>query len=60
VYPPIIFFRFLQNKKSRLETDLEIMTYDHMDWIHLAEDRDKWWTLINMAINLWVPQKKGN
>jgi hypothetical protein len=26
-----------------------------MDWIDLAEDRDKWRALVNTVVNLWVP-----
>jgi hypothetical protein len=26
-----------------------------MDWIDLAEDRDRWWALENAAMNLRVP-----
>jgi hypothetical protein len=26
-----------------------------MDWIHLAQDRDKWWALLNTVINVQVP-----
>jgi len=26
-----------------------------MDWIDLAQDRDRWQTLVNMIMNLWVP-----
>jgi hypothetical protein len=26
-----------------------------MDWIDLAQDRDLWWALVNMLMNLWVP-----
>jgi hypothetical protein len=26
-----------------------------MDWIDLAQDRGKWWALVNMVINLPVP-----
>jgi len=26
-----------------------------MDWIHLAQDRDLLWDLVNTVINLWVP-----
>jgi hypothetical protein len=28
---------------------------DGMDWIKLAQDRDQWRALVNMAMNLWVP-----
>jgi hypothetical protein len=26
-----------------------------VDWMHLAEDRDQWWTLVNMVMNLLSP-----
>jgi len=26
-----------------------------MDWINLAEDRDRWWALVNAVMNLQVP-----
>jgi hypothetical protein len=26
-----------------------------VDWIDLAEDRDRWQTRVNSVINLWVP-----
>jgi hypothetical protein len=26
-----------------------------MDWISLAQDRDKWGALTNVIMNLWVP-----
>ena len=25
------------------------------DWIELAQDGDRWWTLVNAVMNLWVP-----
>jgi hypothetical protein len=25
-----------------------------VDWIHLAQDMDKWQTLVNTVLNLWV------
>ena len=26
-----------------------------IDWIHLAQDRDRWWTVVNAVMNLQVP-----
>jgi hypothetical protein len=26
-----------------------------VDWIHLAQDGDHWWALVNTVMNLWVP-----
>jgi hypothetical protein len=26
-----------------------------MDWIELAQDRDRWWELVKVVLNLQVP-----
>jgi hypothetical protein len=25
-----------------------------MDWIKLAQDRDRWWALVNVLMNFWA------
>jgi hypothetical protein len=35
--------------------DLREIGWDGMDWIELAQDRDKWRDLVNTVMNFWVP-----
>jgi hypothetical protein len=39
--------------------DLREIGWDGMDWIELAQDRDQWRALLNMIMNLQVPQNAG-
>ena len=29
------------------------------DWMELAQDRDRWWTLVRTVMSLWVPKMWG-
>jgi hypothetical protein len=31
------------------------ITYEGVDWIHQAQDRDRYWVLVNTVMNLRVP-----
>jgi hypothetical protein len=33
------------------------MEGEGVDWIHLAQDRGQRQALVNMIMNLWIPQK---
>jgi hypothetical protein len=35
--------------------DLREIGWDGVDWIELAQDRDKWRALVNTVMNLRVP-----
>jgi len=35
--------------------DLQEVGCEGVDWIDLAQDRDRWRELVNGVMNLWVP-----
>jgi hypothetical protein len=41
--------------EDNIKMDLQEVRYGGMDWIELAEDRDRWRTLMHAAMNLLVP-----
>jgi len=38
-----------------ISMDLREMVWEGVDWNHLAHDRDQWWVLVIMVVNLLVP-----
>jgi len=36
-------------------TDFQEVGCGYMDWIGLAQDRDRWRKLVSAVMNLWVP-----
>jgi hypothetical protein len=51
--------RLLGRPKCRFEDnikmDLREIRWRNVNWIDLAQERDKWWVLMNTVINLRVP-----
>jgi hypothetical protein len=35
--------------------DLQEVGWEGVDWIDMAQDRDRWRALVNAVMNLWVP-----
>jgi hypothetical protein len=51
--------RLIGRPRRRWEDDTRIdireMAREGVDWMHLAHVREKWWSLVNAVMNLWVP-----
>jgi hypothetical protein len=46
--------------EDNIKMDLREIGWECLDWMHLAQDRDQWRSLVNTVMNLRVPQKAGN
>jgi hypothetical protein len=44
---------------DNIKIDLREIGWDGIDWIALAQDRDKWRALVNTLMNLRVPYNAG-
>ena len=42
-------------RKDNIKKDLREVGCGGMDWIDLAQDRDRWWPLVNAVMNIHVP-----
>jgi len=47
--------RLRRRREDNIKMDLEEVGCGVMDWIELTQDRDRWRTLVNVVMNLWVP-----
>jgi hypothetical protein len=56
----VFWYVVLYNRTSTLNMDIRGVSWGGMDWIDLAQDRDRWRALVKAVINLWVSQNAGN
>jgi len=42
-------------REDNNKMDLQEVECGGMDWIELAQERYKWWAIVNAVLNLWVP-----
>jgi len=45
---------------DNIRIDLQEVGYGYMDWIGLAQDRDRWRTPVSAEMNLRAPWNEGN
>ena len=41
--------------EDNMKLDLQEVDWGGMDWIDLAQDKDRWCALINAVMTLWIP-----
>jgi len=46
--------------EGNIRMDLRRIGREVLDWTHLVQNRDLWWTLVNTVINLRSLYKAGN
>jgi hypothetical protein len=46
--------------EDNIKMDLREIVFGDVDWIHLAQDRDRWRAVVNTVMNLRFPYNAGN
>jgi hypothetical protein len=41
--------------EDKIKMDIREIGFGDVEWIHLAQDRDRWWDFVNTVMNLRVP-----
>jgi hypothetical protein len=41
--------------EDNIKMELRDIVFGEVDWIHLAQYRDRWRSLVNTVIDIWVP-----
>jgi len=45
--------------EDNIKMDLREIVWERADWIHLAQDRDEWWVLVDTVRKLRVHERRG-
>jgi len=45
--------------EDNIKMDLQKVGCGGVDWIELAQDRDRWQSLVKLVMNLWFPKMWG-
>jgi len=46
--------------EDNIRMNLRELGWKDVDWMYPTQDRDQWWALVNMVMNIWVPEMAGN
>jgi hypothetical protein len=52
--------RWRHRWEGNIKMNLQEVRCGGTDWIDLAQDRDRWLSLVNAVMNLWVPQNMAS
>jgi hypothetical protein len=54
-----VCYEMLHRAKRRRDDNIKMdsrgIEWEAVDWVHLAQDRDKWCVLVNTIMNLRIP-----
>jgi hypothetical protein len=47
--------RYICRWEGNIKMDVKEIGWEGMDGTYVAENGDKWWAILNLVMNLWVP-----